>query len=73
MIILRISTPCDLVRAIEHKSPYINLEMVLLHQDNASTKLEIDIIGFETVKQAPYSPDLTPMDFRVFPFLKHEL
>jgi len=69
----------DLVRAIKRKRPDINLETVLLHQDNApshraaSTQLEIDLLDFKTVDHAPYSPDIAPMDFRVFPVLKREL
>ena len=43
---------------------HINIEMDLLHPNNepshkaASTQLEIDLLGFETVEHAPYSPGL---------------
>jgi histone-lysine N-methyltransferase SETMAR len=52
---------------------------VILHQDNApphtaeTTRLEIGVLGFETVEHPPYSPDLAPMDFRVFPVVKAAL
>lgn len=69
----------DLVRALRRKRPELELERVLLHQDNApshvaaATRLEISLLGFETVEHAPYSPDLAPMDFRVFPVVKSAL
>lgn len=55
------------------------LENVILHQDNApshtarSTMLEIGLLGFELLPHPPYSPDLAPMDFRLFPELKAQL
>ena len=57
----------------------MNHDQVILHQDNApghraeSTQLEITLLGFEVLKHPPYSPDLAPMDFRVFPELKAQL
>ena len=38
-----------------------------------STQLEISLLGFKVLKHPPYSPDLTPMEFRVFPELKGQL
>ena len=35
--------------------------------------LELDLLGFDRVVHAPYSPDLAPMDFKVFPTVKAEL
>jgi hypothetical protein len=35
--------------------------------------LEISLLGFETLEHPPYSPDLAPMDFRVFPEIKAQL
>lgn len=61
------------------KRPGIDMDRVILHQDNAPphtaavTQSEIGILGFETVDHPPYSPDLAPMDFRVFPVLKTDL
>jgi histone-lysine N-methyltransferase SETMAR len=49
---------------------------VILHQDNApahtsqTIQLELDLLGFECLKHPPYSPDLAPMDFAVFPYIK---
>ncbi|CAC5400441.1 unnamed protein product [Mytilus coruscus] len=68
----------DLVQALRKKRPYLaaNIEQMILHQDNApahtslKTHLEIDLLGFECLKHPPYSPDLAPMDFAVFPHIK---
>jgi hypothetical protein len=52
--------------------PGIDLDQIILHKDNApghraqSTQLEISLLGFETLEHPPYSPDLKPMDIRVF-------
>ena len=68
-----------LVRALSRKRPGIPLDQFVLHHDNApghtaaSTQLEIDVLGFQRLPHAPYSPDLAPMDFRVFPVLKDQL
>jgi len=51
----------------------------LFHQNNApshratDTLMTIDFLGYERINHAPYSPDLAPMDFAVFPRLKGEL
>lgn len=69
----------DLTRALSRKRPEIPLDTFILHQDNApghkasETQLEIDLLGFERLTHAPYSPDLAPMDFRVFPIVKDQL
>ena len=68
-----------MLRALRCKRPELELERVILHQDNAPahraklTTLEIDVLGFQTIEHAPYSPDLAPMDFRVFPTVKSAL
>ncbi len=52
---------------------------IILHHDNASshtadtTRLDIGLLGFDLVDHPPYSPDLAPMDFRVFPVVKSAL
>jgi [histone H3]-lysine36 N-dimethyltransferase SETMAR len=52
---------------------------VLLHHDNAPShtsaiaKAAIAKAGFELVEHPPYSPDLAPSDFRLFPKLKEHL
>jgi [histone H3]-lysine36 N-dimethyltransferase SETMAR len=69
----------DLVQALRKKRPDLDLASVLLHQDNApahrasSTSLEIDLLDFETIVHPPYSPDLAPMDFSIFPEIKRQL
>jgi hypothetical protein len=32
--------------------------------------LDISLLEFEVLEHPPYSPDLAPMDFRVFPEIK---
>ncbi|XP_052806201.1 histone-lysine N-methyltransferase SETMAR-like [Mya arenaria] len=67
------------VHALRKKRPGLDLSRVILHQDNApahkanSTLLEISLLAFETLVHPPYSPDLAPMDFRVFPEVKRQL
>lgn len=57
----------------------MSLDRIILHHDNApghraeSTHFEISLLGFELLEHPPYSPDLAPMDFRVFPELKASL
>ena len=69
----------DLVRALHKKRPGVDLCDFILHQDNApphtaaSSQLEIDVLGFQRLSHPPYSPDLAPMDYRVFPEIKSEL
>lgn len=69
----------DLVDAISRKRPGLDLCDVIFHQDNApahraaSTMLEIGVLGFQVLDHPPYSPDLAPMDFRVFPEIKASL
>jgi hypothetical protein len=40
------------------------------HISYISTQLELDLLGFKCLKHPPYSPDLAPMDFAVFPYIK---
>ncbi|KAJ4443915.1 hypothetical protein ANN_05702 [Periplaneta americana] len=48
--------------------------MVLFHQDNApSHKSLVTMAAFELLRHPPYSQDLTPSDFRLFPKLKEHL
>lgn len=68
----------DLVHAIRKKWPE-KKKHFLLHRDNApahraeSAISELDLIGFDRVDHTQYSPDLEPMDFKVFPTVKAEL
>lgn len=56
-----------------------NKKNIIYHQDNApshtaeQTKLELDLLGFSRISHPPYSPDLAPMDFALFPYLKAKL
>ena len=69
----------NLLQALRKKRPNVLAEQIIFHQDNApahraaSTELELDVLGFERIIHPPYSPDLAPMDFCVFPTLKSEL
>lgn len=69
----------DLVQAIRKKRPGIDLDQIIIHQDNApghraqSMQLEIGLLGFETLEHPPYTPDVAPMDFWVFPEIKAQL
>ena len=69
----------DLVHALRKKRPGVDPADIILHQDNApphtaaTTQLEIDVLGFQRLTHPPYSPDLAPMDFRVFPEVKAQL
>ena len=69
----------DLVHTLQKKRPEIPLEDFILHQDNApphtaqTTTLEIGVLGFKTISHPPYSPDLAPMDFAIFPTVKKQL
>lgn len=68
-----------MTRALHRKRPNLDIEDLLLHQDNAPphtaviTTQELGYLGLETVEHPPYSPDLAPMDFKVFPVVKAAL
>jgi len=65
----------DVVRDVVN-ADWRNLCDVVFHQDNAPahraapTMLDISLLEFEVLEHPPYSPDLAPMDFRVFPEMK---
>ena len=54
-------------------------EKVLLHQDNAPSHKSLVAMAaistacFELLDHPPYSPDLAPSDYRLFPKLKEHL
>jgi histone-lysine N-methyltransferase SETMAR len=68
-----------LVHALEKKRPGVPIEHFILHMDNASshtaaaTELEVGVLGFGRVAHPPYSPDLAPFDFAIFPTIKAQL
>ena len=43
------------------------------HPTGARKLLTIDFLGFQWIDHSPYSPDLAPFDFAVFPCLKGDL
>ena len=55
------------------------LQTAILHHDNAPfnsaahTKETIKRLGFEILDHPPFSPDLTPWDFFLFPLIKSVL
>lgn len=61
------------------KRPRLSPTKVLFHQDNAPVHTstiamaKIHELGFELVPHAPYSPDLAPCDYYLFPNLKRWL
>lgn len=68
----------DRLHALQKKRPDVDVCDYVLHLDNASPRiqllqLEIDVIRFQRLRHPPYSPDLAPMDFKVFPEVKSHL
>ena len=64
---------------VSKKRP-VSVEDMILHQDNApayraeDTQLTIQIqLGTEILNHPPYSPDLSPCNFALFPRLKRDL
>ena len=61
------------------KQSGVPIEHYRLHQNNspphtaASTLLELDMLGFGRVDHPPYSLDLAPFDFNVYPEVKSQL
>jgi len=51
--------------------PHLAKEKVLFHHDNAKAKYVE--LGYDLLPHAPYSPDLDPCDFYLFPNLKKSL
>ena len=61
---------------IKKKRPHLAKKKVLFHQDNAPVHTsviamaKINELKFELLPHAPYSPDLAPSDYHLFPNLK---
>lgn len=74
---------CELLRRLREelkvKRPGLLTKKVLFHQDNArvhtslKSMAEIHNCGFELLPHPPYSPDLAPSDFHLFPNLKKHM
>ncbi|KAI6646834.1 Transposase [Oopsacas minuta] len=66
-------------QAVERLCPKTGLRGMKFHHDNApvhiarKTKDYIKQSGLELIYHAPYSPDLAPCDFWLFPIIKHHL
>lgn len=64
---------------IKHKRPHLAKKKVLYHQDNAPSHTslkamaKLDQLRFQLVAHPPYSPDLAPSDYYLFPNLKRWL
>jgi hypothetical protein len=62
----------DLIRALREKRSDLYC-ITIMHRRIRQPPLTIGVIGFEFLPHPPYSPDLAPFDFSVFPDLKHQL
>jgi len=66
-------------RRIAKKRPHLAKKKVLFHHDNAPAhtsalaKSKLVELGYELLPYPPYSPDLAPCDFFLFPSLKKSL
>ena len=67
------------MNALCKKRPHAEVENLLFHQDKTpphrckETLMTIDFLGYGRIDDAPYSPDLAPFDFAIFPRLKSDL
>ncbi|KAI6648621.1 Histone-lysine N-methyltransferase SETMAR-like [Oopsacas minuta] len=67
------------ITAIESQRKKTGIRGILLHHDNASSHSAIrtpeflENSGLKTLPHPPYSPDLAPCDFWLFPRLKDQL
>ena len=68
----------DLMSAL-HKKRSQDIARLILHQDNAPAYRSslatsaVEAIGIDILSHPPYSPDLAPCDFYLFPKLKSKL
>ena len=64
---------------LQKKRPYLAKKKVLFHHDNAQAHnsavatAKLVELSYELLPHPPYSPDLTPCDFFLFPNLKKSL
>jgi len=70
---------CEQECALSIKQSGVPLEHYRINQNNppphtaTSILLDIDVLGFGRVDHFPYSPDLAPFDFDVYPRVKSQL
>jgi hypothetical protein len=68
-----------MLRYLKKKQPHKEINEILLHHDNARLHVAHIIVNFlnargiKTVLHPPYSPDLAPCDFWLFPEIKYPL
>ncbi|XP_017486515.1 PREDICTED: histone-lysine N-methyltransferase SETMAR-like, partial [Rhagoletis zephyria] len=66
----------DFDKALKEKRPHLLKKKVLFHQDNARVHTcvvamsKFNELGYQMLPHPPYSPDLAPCDFFLFPNLK---
>lgn len=64
---------------IKKKRPRLKKKKILFHHDNApahssvKAMVKLDSLGYELLPHPPYSPDLAPSDYYLFPNLKRWL
>lgn len=69
----------NLADAIRVNRPTKGATSVLFHHDNAPAhrslvcRQALTSLGFEILRHAPYSPDLSPCDFHLFPAIKKNM
>lgn len=69
----------SLDKKIREKRPGLQKKKIIFHQDNAPAHKSVLAMGklrdlkYELLEHPPYSPDLAPSDFHLFPKLKHFL
>lgn len=74
-----VATLRKLKEAIRRKRPELDVRDIKLHHDNARphtsfvTTAAIAHMGWSVVPHPPYSPDLAPSDFHLFPSMKESL
>jgi|SRR5687768_3191449 len=65
--------------AIKEKRPHLQKKKVLFHHDNApphsslKAAVKLEQLGYELIPHPPYSPDLAPSDYYLYPNLKRWL
>ena len=69
----------QLVDEIRKKRPHLKKKKILFHNDNAPSHTstiaqgKMHELGLESLPHPPYSPDLAPSDYYLFPNLKRWL
>ncbi|GFX68646.1 histone-lysine N-methyltransferase SETMAR [Trichonephila clavipes] len=80
-LVLSMEKRCEttITAELAEKRPHLQKKKILFHQDNAPSHTssvamaKINELVFELLDHPPYSPDLAPSDFFLFPHLKFAL